>query len=84
MLMVGVLARHGRNLCQAFTYLICFSELDYPGQPFWCPEADHAFLEALRKFLCPDIPLEVSEKAMNDSEFSSRVAERLLGLINQE
>jgi uncharacterized protein (UPF0261 family) len=47
------------------------SELDYPGQPFWCSEADQAFVDALRKSLRPDIPLEVSEKAVNDSEFSS-------------
>jgi uncharacterized protein (UPF0261 family) len=60
-----------------------FSEVDYPGQPFWCPEADQAFVEALRKYLRPDIPIEVSEKAVNDSEFSSRAAERLLELINQ-
>jgi uncharacterized protein (UPF0261 family) len=60
-----------------------FSEVDYPGQPFWCPEADQAFVDALRKYLRPDIPIEVSEKAVNDSEFSSRAAERLLELINQ-
>jgi uncharacterized protein (UPF0261 family) len=47
------------------------SELDYPGQPFWCSETDQAFVDALRKSLRPDIPLEVSEKAVNDSEFSS-------------
>ena len=48
-----------------------FSELDYPGQPFWCSEADQAFVDALRKSLRPDIPLEVSEKTVNDPEFSS-------------
>ena len=61
-----------------------FSELDYPGKPFWCPEADQAFVDALRKYLRPDIPIEVSDKAVNDPEFSSRAAERLLELINQE
>jgi uncharacterized protein (UPF0261 family) len=61
-----------------------FSELDYPGQPFWCPEADQAFVDALRKHLRPDIPIEVSERAVNDLEFSSRTAERLLELINQK
>jgi uncharacterized protein (UPF0261 family) len=61
-----------------------FSEVDYPGQPFWCPEADQAFVDALRKDLRPDIPIEVSEKAVNDPEFSSRAAERLLELINQK
>jgi uncharacterized protein (UPF0261 family) len=61
-----------------------FSELDYPGQPFWSPEADQAFVDALGKSLRADIPLEVSEKAVNDPEFSRRVAERLLELMNQK
>ena len=61
-----------------------FSELDYPGQPFWSPEADRAFLDALRKKLRSDIPIEVSEKAVNDPEFSSRAAELLMELINQK
>ena len=61
-----------------------FSELDYPGQPFWSPEADQAFVQALRRSLRPDIPLEVSENAVNDPEFSSRVAERLLELIKRQ
>ena len=61
-----------------------FSELDYPGRPFWSPEADRAFLDALRKKLRSDIPIEVSEKAVNDPEFSSRAAELLLELINQK
>jgi uncharacterized protein (UPF0261 family) len=61
-----------------------FSEVDYPGQPFWCPEADQAFVNSLRKNLRPDIPIEVSEKAVNDLEFSSRAAEWLLELINQK
>jgi uncharacterized protein (UPF0261 family) len=61
-----------------------FSEMDCPGQPFWCPEADQAFLGALRKNLRSDIPLEVSGKPVNDPEFSSRTAERLLELILQK
>jgi uncharacterized protein (UPF0261 family) len=61
-----------------------FSELDYPGQPFWCPEADRAFVDALQKHLRSAIPIEVSDKAINDPEFSSRAAELLLELINQK
>jgi len=59
-----------------------FSELDYPGGPFWCPEADQAFVDAVRKHLRPDIPVEVSDRAVNDPEFSSRAAELLLELVN--
>jgi uncharacterized protein (UPF0261 family) len=31
-----------------------FSKVDYPGQPFWCPEAHQAFADAPRKYLRPD------------------------------
>jgi uncharacterized protein (UPF0261 family) len=58
-----------------------FSELDFPGQPFWCPEADAAFVAALRSKLRPDIPVELSDQAVNEPEFARRAAERLLDLI---
>jgi uncharacterized protein (UPF0261 family) len=59
-----------------------FSEVDYPGQPFWCPEADQAFVDALKAHLRPDIPLEISDKDVNHPEFSSRTAEKLLELLH--
>ena len=46
-------------------------ESSYVKKEIWCSEADQAFVDALRKSLRPDIPLEVSEKAVNDPEFSS-------------
>jgi uncharacterized protein (UPF0261 family) len=52
------------------------------GQRFWCPEADQAFVDALRKNLRDRI--EVSKKAVNDPEFSSRAAVWLLELIKQK
>ena len=58
-----------------------FSEVDYPGQPFWWPEADQAFVDALKKHLRPDIPLEISDKDVNHPEFSSRAAEKLLEFL---
>jgi uncharacterized protein (UPF0261 family) len=58
-----------------------FSEVDYPGQPFWCPEADQAFVDALKKRLRPDIPVEISDKDVNDLEFSCQVAEKLLEFL---
>lgn len=58
-----------------------FSELDYPGQPFWWPEADEAFVDALKKYLRPDIPVEISDKDVNHPEFSSRVAEKLIEFL---
>jgi uncharacterized protein (UPF0261 family) len=39
-----------------------FSEVDYPEKPFWWPEANQAFVEALKKNLRPDIPVEISER----------------------
>jgi uncharacterized protein (UPF0261 family) len=60
-----------------------FSEIDFPGQPFWWPEADQAFVDALRKQLRPDIPVEISDKDVNHPEFSSRVAGKLLELLKQ-
>jgi uncharacterized protein (UPF0261 family) len=61
-----------------------FSEVDYPGQPFWWPEADQAFVDALKKHLRPDIPLEISDKDVNHLEFSSRTAEKLLEFLKRK
>lgn len=54
-----------------------FSEIDYPEKPFWWPEADQAFVDALKKNLRSDIPVVMSEKDVNDPEFSKMVAEKL-------
>jgi uncharacterized protein (UPF0261 family) len=58
-----------------------FSEVDFPDKPFWWPEADQAFIEALQENLRPDIPVEISEKDVNDPGFSRRVAEKLLEFL---
>jgi uncharacterized protein (UPF0261 family) len=60
-----------------------FSEVDYPGQAFWYPEANQAFVDALRECLRPDLPVEISDKDVNHPEFSTRVAERLLELLEK-
>jgi len=61
-----------------------FSEVDYPGQPFWCPEADEAFVNALKQHLRPDIPVEISDKDVNHLEFSRRPAEKLLEFLSEK
>ena len=61
-----------------------FSEVDFPGKPFWWPEADQAFVDALKQHLRPDIPIEISDKDVNHPEFSSRVAEKLLEFLNNK
>lgn len=61
-----------------------FSEIDFPDKPFWWPEADQAFVDALKKHLRPDIPIEISDKDVNHPEFSSHVAEKLLKFLNNK
>jgi uncharacterized protein (UPF0261 family) len=61
-----------------------FSELDAPGKPFWWPEADQAFVDALRPALRRDIPLVLIDHNVNDPEFSGKVAETLLQLLDQK
>lgn len=60
-----------------------FSEVDYPGKPFWWPEADQAFVDALKKHLRPDISVEISDKDVNDPEFSGKVANTLLEMLKK-
>ncbi|MCD6577305.1 MAG: Tm-1-like ATP-binding domain-containing protein [Anaerolineaceae bacterium] len=61
-----------------------FSEIDFPDQIFWWPEADQAFVDALKKHLRSDIPVEISDKDINDSEFSERAAQKLLELMKND
>jgi uncharacterized protein (UPF0261 family) len=61
-----------------------FSELDAPGRPFWWPEADRAFMEALGAGLRPEIPLVTMEANVNDPGFSRRLAETLLDMLGKE
>ena len=60
-----------------------FSEVDYPEKPFWWPEANQAFLDALKKNLRADIPVIVSDKDVNDPEFSGMVAEKLIEFLTK-
>lgn len=59
------------------------SELDAPGKPFWWPEANQAFVEALKKNLRPDIPVTIMENNINDPEFAGRLAETLLDMLRK-
>jgi len=52
-----------------------------PGGAFWDPEADAAFLDALRTDLRKDIPFITLEAHINDPIFSGRVAEEFLKLM---
>ena len=61
-----------------------FSEVDAPGKPFWWPEADQAFVDALRADLRPDIPVTLMDRNVNDPEFSSAAADILLRMIKEK
>jgi uncharacterized protein (UPF0261 family) len=59
-----------------------FSEVDIPGGPFWLPEADQAFVDALRRNLRPGIPVEIMDVDVNNPAFSTRAVEALLALLS--
>jgi uncharacterized protein (UPF0261 family) len=58
-----------------------FSAIDAPGQPFFDPHADRAFIEALKKTLPPHIPVYEKEFHINDPAFARILAEALLDLL---
>jgi uncharacterized protein (UPF0261 family) len=59
-----------------------WSMIDAPGKPFWLPEADAAFADALRATLRQDIPVIEMECNVNDPCFSSRCAHELLSNLH--
>jgi uncharacterized protein (UPF0261 family) len=61
-----------------------FSELDYPDKLFWWPAADQAFVDALKKYLRADIPIEISDKDVNHPEFSGQLAYKMLEYLKDD
>ena len=57
------------------------SAIDAEGMPFWWPEADQAYLEALKSGLAPRIRLLELDAHINDESFSRAAADALLELI---
>jgi uncharacterized protein (UPF0261 family) len=55
-----------------------WSMIDTQNGRFWLPEADAAWLEALRRDLRTDIPVIELDCNVNDPEFSERCAKELL------
>ena len=60
-----------------------FSAIDAPGQPFFDPDADRAFVEALKRNLPPHIPVIEKEAHINDPSFAGEVAHALFTLLNR-
>lgn len=54
-----------------------------PGGVFWDPEADAAFLDALRADLRSDIPIITVDDHVNSISFADRVADEFLKLMSQ-
>ena len=53
-----------------------------PGGAFWDPEADAAFVDALRRHLRPDIPVSTHRFHINATEFALAVADRFIELLS--
>ena len=60
-----------------------WSELDFPEKPFWWPEANQAFVDALKADLRSDIPVIEMSEDINHPDFSGTVAKRLLKLLKE-
>lgn len=60
-----------------------WSELDFPEKPFWWPEANQAFVDALKADLRSDIPVIEMSEDINHPDFSGTVAKRLLKLLTE-
>jgi uncharacterized protein (UPF0261 family) len=57
------------------------SAIDAEGMPFWWPEADRAYLDALKSSLDPRIRLDELDAHINDESFSHTAARALLELM---
>jgi uncharacterized protein (UPF0261 family) len=60
-----------------------FSAVDAQGQPFFDPEADRAFVEALKKNLSASISVIEKEAHINDPSFARETAQALLKLLRR-
>ena len=60
------------------------SAIDAEGMPFWWPDADRSYLEALKSTLAPRIRLVELDAHINDEGFSRAAADALLELMKVE
>lgn len=61
-----------------------FSELGRKGGPFWAPDADNAFIQALTENLSHDIRLETVQCNINDPEFAVTAVAMLLEMMSTD
>jgi uncharacterized protein (UPF0261 family) len=55
-----------------------------PDGPFWSPQADAAFVEALRRELGSRLPIHTYALHVNDPRFGEQVADLFVQLLDQE
>ena len=60
-----------------------FSLADAEGGDLWDPDADRAFIDALRSALRADIPFEAVDAHVDDADFAELVADRYLTLLEE-
>jgi uncharacterized protein (UPF0261 family) len=60
-----------------------FSAIDSPGQPFYFPEANRAFIEALKTNLPSRIPVIEKDMHINDPSFARETAQALLEFLKK-
>jgi len=60
------------------------SMIDAEGETFWWPEADRAWLDALKENIRDDIPVVEMDCNVNDPKFARACAEKLLGMMKDE
>jgi uncharacterized protein (UPF0261 family) len=59
------------------------SAIDAPGEPFYSPAADAAFLEALKRSLSPSVKLVEVDAHINDESFVQEVVALLVESMNR-
>jgi len=85
---IGAIFAEKLNRATAPVYVLIplkgFSILDSPGDRFWNPEADAAFVRALRADLRPDILIDELDLNINDPAFADRATQLLLDMLKRE
>ena len=60
-----------------------FCSYTVKGEKFYDPQADKVYVDTLKKELRKDIPVHVLDKDINDPEFATKAAERLIEIMKK-
>lgn len=77
------------NLAKSETILVIpnggFSAIDVKDGPFYCPEADKALIDSIKKHLTNEsVKLIEKDQAINDKAFAEFSAQQLINLMNEK